>query len=95
MLIDGIAALMLVTPILLPIAMNNYDIDPFHFGVVKSLNLVLGLLTPPFGVRLYIASAISGASPGQILRALWPFLLAVTNLLILLGYFPWLSTALF
>jgi tripartite ATP-independent transporter DctM subunit len=94
MLIDGIAALILVTPILLPIAMNNYDIDPFHFGVVMSLNLVLGLLTPPVGVGLYIASAMSGASPGQILRALWPFLLAVAGVLILLSYFPWLSTAL-
>jgi len=94
MLIDGIAALILVTPILLPIAMNNYNIDPFHFGVVMSLNLVLGLLTPPVGVGLYIASAMSGASPGQILRALWPFLLAVTGVLILLSYVPWLSTAL-
>jgi len=62
MLIDGIAALILVTPILLPIAMNNYDIDPFHFGVVMSLNLVLGLLTPPVGVGLYIASAMSGSA---------------------------------
>ncbi|SFR32284.1 TRAP transporter large permease [Litoreibacter janthinus] len=94
MLIDGIAALILVTPILLPIAMNDYNIDPFHFGVVMSLNLVLGLLTPPVGVGLYIASAMSGASAGQILRALWPFLLAVTGVLILLSYVPWLSTAL-
>lgn len=94
MLIDGIAALILVTPILLPIAMNNYDIDPFHFGVVMSLNLVLGLLTPPVGVGLYIASAMSGASPGRILRSLWPFLIAVTGVLILLSYAPILSTAL-
>jgi TRAP-type C4-dicarboxylate transport system permease large subunit len=74
--------------------MNNYNIDPIHFAVVMSLNLVLGLLTPPVGVGLYIASAMSGASPGQILCALWPFLLAVTGVLILLSYIPWLSTAL-
>lgn len=94
MLIDGIAALILVTPILLPIAMNTYNIDPFQFGVVISLNLVLGLLTPPVGVGLYIASAMSGVRPFTIFAALWPFLLAVSIVLILLSYFPILSTAL-
>lgn len=94
MLIDGIAAIILVTPILLPIAMNNYDIDPFQFGVVMSLNLVLGLLTPPVGIGLYIASSMSGASPSAIMRGLWPFLLSVLVVLILLSYFPILSTAL-
>lgn len=94
MLIDGIAALILVTPILLPIAMNTYDIDPFQFGVVISLNLVLGLLTPPVGVGLYIASAMSNVRPFTIFRALWPFLLAVAVVLVMLSYFPILSTAL-
>ena len=94
MLIDGIAALILVTPILLPIAMNSYDIDPFQFGVVISLNLVLGLMTPPVGVGLYISSAMSGAKPTEILRALWPFLIAVLAVLLMLSYFPWLTTAL-
>ena len=94
MLIDGIAAVILVTPILLPIAMNNYDIDPYQFGVVMCLNLVLGLLTPPVGVGLYIASSMSGASPMAIMRSLWPFLLAVLVVLILLSRFPFLSTAL-
>ncbi|UWR23045.1 TRAP transporter large permease [Sulfitobacter sp. S190] len=94
MLIDGIAAVILVTPILLPIAMQNYGIDPYQFGVVMSLNLVLGLLTPPVGIGLYIASSMSGASPMSIMRALWPFLLAVLIVLIALSYFPILSTAL-
>lgn len=94
MLIDGIAAIILITPILLPIAMTNYDISPYQFGVVMSLNLVLGLLTPPVGVGLYIASTMSGVSPGGILRSLWPFLVAVGLVLILLSRFAWLSTAL-
>jgi len=94
MLIDGIAALILVTPILLPIAMADYGISPFQFGVVISLNLVLGLLTPPVGVGLYISSAMSGVPPFAIFRALWPFLLAVSLVLVLLSYWPWLSTAL-
>jgi tripartite ATP-independent transporter DctM subunit len=93
MLIDGIAAIILIAPILLPIAMNNYDIDPYQFGVVMSLNLVLGLLTPPVGVGLYVASSMSNVSTGEILKSLWPFLLSVLLVLLLLSYFPWLSTA--
>ncbi len=94
MVIDGIAAIILITPILLPIATGSYDISPYQFGVVICLNLVLGLLTPPVGIGLYIASSMSDTSPGAILRALWPFLLAVTLVLLLLSYFESLSTIL-
>ena len=92
MVIDGIAAIILITPILLPIATGSYDISPYQFGVVACLNLVLGLLTPPVGIGLYIASSMSGASPGSILKSLWPFLIAVAVVLVLLSYFPALST---
>lgn len=94
MLLDGIAAVILITPILLPIALSDYDITAYQFGVVMCLNLALGLLTPPVGVGLYIASTMSGVSPGQILKSLWPFLLAVTIVLILLSRFPAISVAL-
>lgn len=93
MLIDGIAAVILITPILLPIATGDYNISAYQFGVVMCLNLVLGLLTPPVGIGLYIASSMSGVTPGQILKSLWPFLLAVTVILVLLSRFPWISTA--
>ncbi|WP_306144096.1 TRAP transporter large permease [Roseibium sp. MMSF_3412] len=93
MVIDGIAAIILITPILLPIATGSYDISPYQFGVVVCLNLVLGLLTPPVGIGLYIASSMSGTTPSAILRSLWYFLFAVTGVLILLSYFPILSTA--
>ena len=94
MVIDGIAAIILVTPILLPIATGSYDISPYQFGVVVCLNLVLGLLTPPVGIGLYISSAMSGARPEIILKSLWPFLLAVALVLVLLSYAPALSTLL-
>ncbi|MEM9576908.1 MAG: TRAP transporter large permease [Pseudomonadota bacterium] len=92
MIIDGIAAIILITPILLPIATGSYDISPYQFGVVACLNLVLGLLTPPVGIGLYIASSMSGTRPGTILKTLWPFLVAVALVLVLLSYFPQLST---
>lgn len=94
MLIDGIAAIILVTPILLPIAMVSYGISPYQFGVVISINLILGLLTPPVGVGLYIASAMSEVKPVKIFKALWPFLLATLIVLLLLSGFPDLSTVL-
>ena len=94
MLIDGIAAIILVIPILLPIAMGSYGISPYQFGVVISINLILRLLTLPVGVGLYIASAMSEVKPVQIFRALWPFLLATLIVLLLFSRFPGLSTAL-
>ncbi|KUP94549.1 TRAP transporter large permease [Tritonibacter horizontis] len=94
MVVDGIAAIILITPILLPIATGSYDISPYQFGVVMCLNLALGLLTPPVGIGLYIASSMSGTTPGTILKSLWPFLLAVACVLVLLSYFAGLSTAL-
>jgi tripartite ATP-independent transporter DctM subunit len=94
MLIDGIAALILVTPILLPIATGDYGISPFQFGVVISINLALGLLTPPVGVGLYIAASMSDVKPTAIFAALWPFLIAVVLVLLAVCYFPSLSLVL-
>src|SRR5690554_6918270 len=89
-----IAALILVVPILLPIATQQFGISPYQFGVVVCLTLVLGLLTPPVGAGLYIASSMTGASPMRIFRSLAPFLLASLVTLVLLAWQPWLTTAL-
>ncbi len=94
MVVDGIAALILVVPILLPIATEVYDIHPVQFGLVICLNLVLGLLTPPVGAGLYIAAAMSGAKPMGIFVQLMPFLGAALGVLLLLCIFPWLTLAL-
>lgn len=94
MLIDGIAALILVVPILLPIATQQFGISPFHFGVVICINLVLGLLTPPVGTGLFVASAMTQVPPMRLFRSLLPFLLAVALLLVLFCYEGRLITAL-
>lgn len=94
MVIDAIAALILVVPILLPIAMKSYGIDPFHFGVVICLNLVIGLLTPPVGTALYVAANVSGCKPLDIVKPLAPFLLASIAVLLLITVWPDLVTAL-
>lgn len=93
-IIDGIPGLIMVVPILLPIATEVYGIDPRHFGVVVVINLVLGLLTPPVGLSFFVASAVTGAKPGAMFLITWPFFVVSCLLLVLLCFFPSLSTAL-
>jgi TRAP-type transport system large permease protein len=94
MVIDGIAAMILLVPILLPIATANYGIDPVHFGIVMSINLVLGLLTPPVGAGLLIASQVAGVKPLRIFRAMIPFVLMTMALLVVLCVEPRIVLAL-
>jgi len=77
----------------LPIAQGTYGIDPFHFGVVVCINLVLGILTPPVGTGLFISATLAKVAPGRIFVALAPFLLVTIAVLVLLSWQPWLVTA--
>jgi tripartite ATP-independent transporter DctM subunit len=90
--IDSIAALIIVVPLLLPIAQTNYGIDPIHFGVVVCINLVLGILTPPVGTGLFITATLAKVTPGKIFIALAPFLLVAIAVLVLLSWQPQLVT---
>ncbi|XWN31423.1 MAG: TRAP transporter large permease [Devosia sp.] len=92
MVIDGVAALILVVPILLPIAQTQYGIDPYQFGVIVCINLVLGLLTPPVGAGLFVMTAMTGVRPGLIVRALCPFLIGTAAVLLILSVFPGIVT---
>jgi tripartite ATP-independent transporter DctM subunit len=91
MVIDGIPALIMIVPILLPVAMRVYGIDPYHFGVVMCLNLTLGLVTPPVGVALYVAAAVTNTKPGEIFRTALPFVIVTAGVVILLSVFPSLT----
>jgi tripartite ATP-independent transporter DctM subunit len=86
MVLDGIAALILVVPILLPVAQADFGISPYQFGVVVCLTLVMGLLTPPVGAGLFISAAMTGESPMRIFKALLPFLLMTLVTLVLLSW---------
>jgi len=90
--IDSIAALIVVVPLLLPIAQSTYGIDPFHFGVVVCINLVLGILTPPVGTGLFISATLAKVTPGRIFVSLAPFLLVAIVVLVLLSWQPQLVT---
>lgn len=89
MFLDGIAALIIMVPILLPVATGSYGLDPIQFGVMVSLTLILGLLTPPVGAGLYIAAAISGVSITRLSRLVAPYVLASILVILLVIFVPW------
>lgn len=92
--IDGIAGLIMVVPILLPIATEVYGIHPIHFGVVVSINLILGLLSPPVGIGLYVAANVAKVSPMAVFRVAMPFFIVTCLALVLFALVPQISLAL-
>ncbi|GAB1485804.1 hypothetical protein MASR2M79_08510 [Aminivibrio sp.] len=88
--IESVAAILIVTPILLPTALN-LGVDPVHFGVIMVVNLALGLTTPPVGENQYIAAAIAGIPFEEEVRGSLPFLLANFVALMFITFIPEIS----
>lgn len=91
MFIETCAGILIVTPILFPVAME-LGIDPVHFGVIISVNLALGLTTPPVGENQYIAAAIAEVPFEQEFKASIPFLIANFLALAVITFVPQLTT---
>ncbi|SET74500.1 TRAP transporter large permease [Thalassotalea agarivorans] len=87
---ETIAAITILTPILLPVAVS-LGIDPVHFGIVMILNLMIGLLTPPVGLVLYVLSRVSNVPFEQCAKATLPFLVPLVIVLFLVIFIPQLS----
>jgi tripartite ATP-independent transporter DctM subunit len=81
----------LFTPLFVPM-LETFGIDPLHFGVVMVLNLMLGQLTPPFGIVLFVLARISNLDMGRLVRACVPFYIPILLVLIALILFPPLIT---
>ncbi len=90
-ILDGIAALIILVPILLPVAVGIYGVDPIHFGVMLCLTLSLGLLTPPVGAGLFVAAAAAEVDLVKLMRAMVPFILVSMFVILLIIFFPWLT----
>lgn len=90
MFIETIAALTIFVPLLLPIALN-LGIDPVHFGIIVCINLTIGLLTPPFGVNVFVASKITGIPFERTFKYLFPMLFAVVAALLIITLVPQVS----
>jgi tripartite ATP-independent transporter DctM subunit len=92
---ETIAAITILVPVLLP-AVVAAGIDPVHFGVIMVLNLMIGLLTPPVGMVLYVLSRVSNISFEKCMRGTLPFLVPLVISLLLVTFIPaislWLPT---
>ncbi len=93
MFIETGAAIIVLAPILAPVAMH-FGIDPVHFGLVMVVNLALGMITPPFGVNLFAACTVAKLSLDQVISRLWPFVAVVLCCLMVITYVPVLSLGL-
>lgn len=85
MLMETNAVILLLAPILAPIAIN-VGVDPLHFAVIMVINLCIGLATPPVGINLFVAAPVAGVSLEKISRAIWPFVLVEIAVLLLITY---------
>jgi tripartite ATP-independent transporter DctM subunit len=91
--LDLTAIMLIVVPIALPLVLQ-LGIDPVHFGIIVVVNLMLGGLTPPYGLLVFIPSAITGTSVQATFRAVMPFLAVLVLGLALVTYVPAISLAL-
>jgi tripartite ATP-independent transporter DctM subunit len=93
MFIETGAAIIVLAPILVPVAMH-FGIDPIHFGMVMVVNLALGMITPPFGVNLFAACTVAKISLDRIIKDLIPFIGVILACLMLISYVPEISLTL-
>jgi TRAP-type C4-dicarboxylate transport system permease large subunit len=85
--LEGTAILLIIVPVFIPTA-QALGIDMVHFGVVSVVNIMLGLITPPYGLLLFIMNNISGAPLRHIVRDVLPFLFAMIGTLVLITFVP-------
>ena len=92
-MVNASAAVVILTPIFLPVAVK-LGIDPLFFGVLMVVNLAIGCITPPVGLDLFVASAITKVPIERVMLAALPYLFALLVTLVILTLFPWFITVL-
>lgn len=88
--IDNISSTVILTPILLPIV-TSFGMSPVQFGIIMTVNLAIGFITPPYGCNLFFASAIAGVPIERIAAKIVPMILALLVVLLCLTFIPALS----
>jgi tripartite ATP-independent transporter DctM subunit len=88
--IDGLPVILLLTPILLPVT-NKLGIDPVHLGVVMTLNTMIGMLTPPFGMSLFAIAKVANIKISEVVRELPALMLVEIVALVIITIFPSIS----
>ncbi len=87
MFMESLAAILILVPVLMPIAIS-FGIDPIHFGLVVVMNFAIGMVTPPYGITLFVASSVAERNIIQVSRRIfWPWLM-MTLILLLVTFVP-------
>ncbi|EAQ14807.1 MULTISPECIES: TRAP transporter large permease [Maritimibacter] len=87
MVLEGGAILLIIVPILIP-SVRAMGIDLVHFGVIVVVNAMIGLITPPYGLLLFITANITQQPVGRIIRDVWPFIIALLVALMVITFVP-------
>jgi C4-dicarboxylate transporter, DctM subunit len=93
MFMESLAAIIILAPILAPIAMK-FGIDPVHFGIIMVVNLAIGMCTPPVGVNLFVACQVANLRLDQIIRPLLIFLGVLVIDVLIISFIPGMSLSL-
>ena len=90
MIVDSITAIMILAPMLI-VALEPFNIDPIHLGVIMTLNLAVGFVTPPVAANLFVASGLTGIPVERIAKVAMPFIVALLVSLAIITLVPQLS----
>ena len=88
--LEGPVAILIMAPILLEIV-SEYGMGPVQFGVMISFNLLIGMITPPVGIGLFVAARVANISTEAVLKASWPFFIPLLAGLAIISYVPWVT----
>lgn len=91
MIMDMAPLILITTPIFLPIV-TKIGVDPIHFGIIMLMNLGIGLCTPPVGNTLFVGCIVGKMKMEEVVKALWPFYIAMIIVLFLVTYVPFFAT---
>ena len=86
-IMETTAILLIMVPVLHPL-MQSMDVNPVHFGLIVVINLLIGAVTPPFGMCLYIVREITGVPFARVVKTTIPFLIPLLLALLLVTYVP-------
>jgi C4-dicarboxylate transporter DctM subunit len=87
MFMESFSAIIVFMPILFPIA-QDFGVDPVHFGIIATVNLAIGYITPPYGATLFVSCGISGRKIREVTPRVVPLILAMLVILLIVTYFP-------
>ena len=92
-MLEGTAIILITVPLTLPI-LDALGIDRVHYAILIAISIELAMLHPPIGLNLYVMSEVAKAPVGEVVRGVWPFLIATFVLLMLITFYPAIVTAL-